>query len=168
VDIIPKGPVLIVQIGGFLLVLLVFKLFLFKPILGILDARRREIESEYERAEADRKAAEDLKAQYDQHLASVQDEMRAKITDAVKQGQAMRDEIIADSRAKADSMVAKAEEEIRREKDKALVELRTTVADLAVNAAGKLIDENLNSAKHRDLVSKYIDQLDEVSKEARN
>jgi F-type H+-transporting ATPase subunit b len=162
VSIIPDMKVVLVQMAGFALVLVVFKLFLFKPILGILDARRREIDDEYERAEADRKAAEESKAQYEAHLASVQEEIRSKITEAMKQGQAMRDEIIADSRTKAEAMVQKAEDEIRREKDKALVELRTTVADLAINAAGKLIDETLDSAKHRQLVAKYIDSLDEV------
>lgn len=163
-SIIPDMKVVLVQMAGFVLVLLVFKLFLFKPIMGVLDARRREIESQYESAEADRKSAEEARAQYEQHLASVQEDIRSKITEAMKQGQAMRDEIIADSRAKADAMVQKAEDEIRREKDKALVELKSTVADLAVSAAGKLIDEKLDPAKHRELVSKYIDELDEVAR----
>ena len=163
-SIIPDIKVVLVQMAGFILVLVVFKLFLFKPILGILDARRREIQSQYENAEADRKAAEELKASYDQHLAGAQEEIRSKITEAVKQGQDMREDILADSRAKADAMVAKAQDEIRREKDKALAELKTTVADMAVKAAGKLIHEKLDPAKHRDLVSRYIEDLDEVSK----
>lgn len=163
-SIIPDLRVVLVQTLGFILVLAVFKLFLFKPILGILDARRREIENQYENAEADRKSAEEMKTQYEQHLTSVQEEIRAKMVEAMKEGQTMRDEILADSRTKADGMVQKAQEEIRREKEKALVELKGTVADLAVNAAGKLIQENLNTPKQRELVSKYIDELDEVSK----
>ncbi len=161
-NIIPDPRTLVVQLGGFILVLLVFKFFLFKPILDLLDARRNEIENQYEDAEAKRRTAEELKSEYQQHLASIEDEMRAKIAEAVKQGQTMREEIMADSRAQADRILAKAQDEILREKESAMAELRTTVADLAVDAAGKLIAEDLNDKKHRELVGRFIDGLDEV------
>ncbi len=163
-NIIPDPRTLVVQLGGFILVLLVFKFFLFKPILDLLDARRNEIESQYEDAEAKRKTAEELKTEYEKHLAGIEDEMRARIAEAVKQGQTTREEIIADSRAQADRILAKAQEEIVREKESAMAELRATVADLAVDAAGKLIAEDLNDKKHRELVGRFIDGLDEVRK----
>jgi len=161
VDILNIDPrVLIVQIGGFVLLLIVFKLFLFKPIAGILEARQNEVEGRYQDAEAQRDAADKLRAEYQQHLASIDEEMRAKITEALKEGQAMRDEIIADSHAKSDAILTKAQEEIQREKEKALAELKSTVAGLAVDAAGKLIQEKLDDAKHRQLVARFIDDLD--------
>jgi F-type H+-transporting ATPase subunit b len=161
VDILNMNPkVLLVQLGGFALLLIVFKAFLFKPILGILDARRNEIDGRFADAEAQRKAADELRSEYQKHLADVEEEMRAKIAEALKQGQAMRDEIIADSHAKADSILTKAQEEITREKEKALTELKSKVADLTVQAAGKLIDKELDDAGHRQLVSRFIDDLD--------
>jgi F-type H+-transporting ATPase subunit b len=160
VDILNIDPkVLIVQIGGFVLLLVVFKLFLFKPIAGILEARRNEVESRYQDAEAQRDAAEELRAEYQQHLANIEEEMRAKITEALKEGQAMRDEIISDSHAKAEDILTRAQDEIQREKEKALAELKSTVAGLAVDAAGKLIHEKLDDAKHRQLVAAFIDDL---------
>ena len=163
-SIIPDWRVLIVQAGGFLLLLVVFKLFLFKPIMSVLDARRGEIEGGYKDAEAHRQEAEELRAQYEQRLASVEEEIRGKITEAIKDGQRMREEILADSRAKADGILTKAQEEIHREQEKAMVQLKTTVADLAISAAGKLIEEKLDPAKHRQLVTRFIDNLDEVAK----
>ena len=163
-NIIPDWRVLLVQAGGFLLVLLIFKLFLFKPIFDMLDARRKDIGNQYSDAEASRQLAEDLKAQYEQHLASVEDEMRVKITEAIKEGQAMREEIIADSRTQADRILVKAQEEITREKDIAVAELKNNVATLAVEAAGKLIEEKLDPEKHRQLIGKFVDELGEVSK----
>ena len=163
-QIIPDPRVLLVQAVGFLLVLAVFKVYLFKPIMSILDARRGEIDDQYSDAEATRKTAEELRANYEQHLAAVDEEMRAKIAEALKEGQAMRDEIIADSRAKADSILTKAQDEIQREKEKALVELKTTVVDFTVNAAGKLIEANLDTDKNRKLVREFIGSLEEVAK----
>lgn len=161
-NIDPK--VLIVQIGGFVLLLIVFKLFLFKPVLGMLDARRSEIEGRYSDAEAVQKTAEEIRSEYERHLAGVHDEIRSKITEAVKEGQAMREEIIADSRTKADDILTKAQEEIGRERDRAIAELKTTVVNLTVDAAGKLIEEKLDVDKHHELIGKFIDGLDGVAK----
>ena len=161
-QIIPDPKVLIVQALGFLLVVGVFKFFLFQPILGILEARRKEIASEYDAAEANRTTAEELKAQYERHLATIAEETRAKIAEAVKDGQTMREEILADSRTQAERILTRAQEEIARESEKALVELKTTVTNLTIDAAGKLIGESLNDDKHRQLVDGFINDLGEV------
>lgn len=163
-SIIPDLRVVAIQVAGFILILAVFKLFLFKPILGILDARRRELESQYESVEAARRAAEEMKSQYEQHLAGVQDEIRSKITEAMKEGQAIRQEILEESRANADAILQKAQHEIRREKDKAFAQLKEAVANIAVEAAGRLIEERMDDQKHIELVRKYIDRLDEVAR----
>jgi len=161
-NIDPK--VLFLQTMAFIALVIVFRVFLFKPVMDVLDARRAEVDSGYKNAEDRLRDAQELKAEYQRHMAEVEEETRAKITEALKQGQSMRDEIISDSRAKADEILGKAQEEIRREKESALTELRTKVADLAVGAAGKIIDERLDEAKHRDLVSRFIDDLGSLPK----
>ncbi len=161
---LPDLRVIIVQGLGFLLILAVFKFFLFKPIADILDARRREIEERFTDAEAQRAQAAEMKAEYEQHLARIEEEMRAKITQAVKEGQAMREEILAESRERADVILTKAQEEIAREREIAMAELRNAVAGLAIKAAGRIIEEKLDENKHRELVNKFIDNLDEVHK----
>ncbi len=60
-------------------------------------------------------------------------------------------------------MVEQAKEEIRREKEAALVQLRGEVADLAIMAAGKILDANLDTAKQRQLVDAAITDLNKRS-----
>ena len=132
--------------------------------MGIIDARRDEVENTYSAAEEDRRKAAELKAEYDKHLADVEAEMRAKITEAAKEGQAIREEIVAEARHKAERALARADEEIGREKDKAVLEIKTRVADLAVGAAAKLIEERMDEPKHSELVGKFIDDLDGAAK----
>lgn len=163
-EIIPDPKVLLVQAFGFLLVLVVLAKFLFKPIMDILDARRSEIENHYASAEAQRSMADELKADYEKRLSAIDEEMRAKITEAIKQGQAMRDEIITEGHARADQILTRAQQEITREKDFALAELKSKIADFTVTAAGKLIEEDLNDPKHRKLVNEFINELDEVAR----
>lgn len=147
-----------------MLVVLVFRRYLWGPIQDIIDARRNEVEGTYSAAEEDRKKAAELKAEYEKHMAEVEAEMRAKITEAAKEGQALREDILAEARQKAEQVMARADEEIGREKDKAVLEIKTRVADLAVGAAGKLIEERMDDEKHRQLVGQFIDQLDGAAK----
>lgn len=163
-EIFPELKVVLTQTLGFALVVVVFWRFLWGPIQGIIDARRDEVEGTYSAAEEDRKAAAELKADYEKHLAQVDAEMRAKITEAAKEGQALREEIVAESRKQAEQILVRAQDEIGREKDKAVLEIKTRVADLTVNAAGKLIEERLDDPKHRQLVEKFIDDLEGAAK----
>lgn len=163
-EIFPQWQAVLTQALGFALVVIVFWRFLWGPIQGIIESRRQEVEGTYSAAEEDRKAAAELKADYDRRLAEIEAEMRAKITEAAKEGQTLREEIVADSRKQAEQVLARAQDEIGREKDKAVLEIKTRVADLAVTAAGKLIEESLDDPKHRQLVDKFIDDLEGAPK----
>lgn len=163
-ELIPPWQTLVTQAVGFTLVVLVFWKYLWGPIQSIIDGRRDEVESTYSAAEEDRRKAAELKAEYEKHMAEVEAVMRAKITEAAKEGQTLREEIVAEARQKAEQVLARADEEIGREKDKAVLEIKTRVADLAVGAAGKLIEERMDDDKHRQLVGKFIDDLDGAAK----
>lgn len=158
-EIIPDWRVLVVQAGGFLLVLVVLKLFLFRPITELLDRRRAEVDGRYADAEGRQAAAEQLRSEYEGRLAGAEEEMRQRIAEAVKEAQAIREEIIADTRSQADRILSKAREQVDRETEHAMVELRSAVAALAVEAAGKLIEERMDPDKHREMIGRFIDQI---------
>jgi F-type H+-transporting ATPase subunit b len=161
---LPEWKVIVLQAGGFVVVLLILWKFLFKAAGDVFASRQRDVETYYSAAEDDRKAAAELKAEYEKHLVNIDAEMRAKITEAAKEGQTLREEIVAEAREKSEQVLARAEEQIGREKDKAILEIKTRVADLAVGAASKLIEERLDDEKHRQLVDRYIDDLEGVTK----
>lgn len=163
-DIFPQWQAVLTQGMGFTVVVLILWKFLWGPILGILDARGEQVENTFSAAEKDRQAAADLKSDYEKRLADIEAEMRDKITQATKDGMRMREEIIAESRSQAERVLERAQEEIGREKDKAIIQIKSHVADLAIGAAYKLIEERLDDDKHRQLVDKFIDELEGAAK----
>ncbi len=163
-DIFPQWQTLLTQILGFTLVVLVFWKFLWGPVLGIIDARGEEVENSYSAAEKDRNDAAGLKADYEKRLAGIEAEAREKITSAAKEGMQLREEIIAEARGRAEQTLERAQEEIEREKDKAVFEIKEQVAELAIGAAQKLIDERLDDDKHKQLVDRFIDEIEGVAK----
>ncbi len=164
-DILNIDPKLLaIQTGGFILLLIVLKLFLFKPILGILDARKKEVADTYDAAEEAKRVAEQARLDYEKRLADVAEEIRAIKAAEIKEAQRIKDEIVTESREQADQILEKARQDIGREKDSAMLELRKATVELAIGAAGKLIKANLDEPTQRQLVSQAIDDLEQVNR----
>jgi F-type H+-transporting ATPase subunit b len=156
--------ILLIQIVAFVLLALVFWKFLFGSVISLLDSRRKEISDQYEDAENKSVEAEKLKDDYLLKLTNVEEEIRNKLAEAVKDGQKMREEIITESRTQSDNILTKAREEIEREKNAAIVELKNTVVSLTLAAAGKIIEEKLDDKKHHEMISKFIDEFDGIKR----
>lgn len=151
------------QITGFILLWVVLARFLFRPVMALLDARDQEIKSIYENAQNEHTRAEELRVEYEQRISAIESEARSRIQAAIKEGESMKDEIIADARRRSDDILRKGQQDLVRERDKALAELREEIVEIAITAASKIVAESLDDAKHRKLVSDFINKL-EVSK----
>jgi len=147
------------QVVGFLLLVGVMKKYLFGPIGGILEARQNDVQSTMDQIQRDRQAMEASRQEYETRLAAIEAEARDRIQNAIKEAQGMKDEIVGSARTEADRLVSHARDEIGREKQQALTELRTHVADLAVNAAGKILRRSVDDRTNRELVSDFINQV---------
>ncbi len=158
-DIDPK--VLILQIGGFILLLFIFKRFLFGPIGQLLEDRKSEIADTYATANRERDTMEGLRRDYESRLAGIELEARERIQAAVKESQAIRDEIVAEARAKAEAVIQRGEEELARSREKTLVSLRQDVADLVIGTSSKLLEESMDDAAHRKLIDQFISSIEE-------
>ena len=150
---------LLLQIVGFILLVLVLKKYLFGPINGVLEARQNDIQGTLDQIHQDRQAMETSRREYEARLATIEAEARDRIQAAIKEAQEMKDEIVGSARGEAERLVSHAREEIVREKQQALVELRTQVADLAVNAAGKILHRSVDDRAHRELINDFIGQV---------
>jgi F-type H+-transporting ATPase subunit b len=150
---------LLLQIVSFLLLIWLMRRFLFGPIGGILEARQNEVRSTLDQVYRDREAMETSRREYEARLAGIEAEARDRIQAAIKDAQGMKEEIIGAAHTEADRLVTHAREEVVREKQRAMVELRTQVADLAVEAAGKILRRSVDDRAHRELVTDFINQV---------
>jgi len=147
------------QIIGFVLLWMLLKKFLFGPVMGLVQSRENEIKATYDKADAERSAAEQLKAQLDARLAAIEAEARTKIQAAIKEAQTAKDDMLAEARARVEDTLRRGQEDLAREREKILAEIREQTVDLSIAAAGKIIGESLDQARHRRLVNDFIDQI---------
>jgi F-type H+-transporting ATPase subunit b len=141
---------------NFVVFLVIMYTFAFKPVSQMLETRRERIEqglADAEQAKKDRESAEQERLAT---LAEARRESNEILARAQKIAQETRDSDIAATRAELDRMRTRAAEEIEAEKARALAELRSEVADLALAAAGKVLGESMTDARQRKLVEEFI------------
>lgn len=151
--------VLASAITGFLLLWAFLARYLFRPILGLIEAREQDIKSAYENADRAKAEAQAMKEELEQRIAEIDAEARAKIQAAINEAQNTKDQILAEARAKYDEIIRKGQEDLAREKDKTLTQLREEIVNLAIGAAEKLIGDSLNESKHRAMINEIIDGI---------
>ena len=147
------------QVTGFILLWILLAKYLFKPVMALLKAREAELKAAYDKAAEERGQAERIRAEVEARLAEIQAEDRARIQAAVAEAQSVKDEMIAEARARAEETLRRGEEDLARERQKILAEMRAQTVDISLAAAGKIIGESLDEDRHRRLVNDFIDKL---------
>jgi F-type H+-transporting ATPase subunit b len=152
-------PKLAFQIANFLLLLYLLNRFLFKRVFALLDERQQRISKGLEHAESAARERELARAEREAAVEEARKEASAMIARATKIAEDSRAEILADAKAEAEKVTARALEEIAAEKEKAMAELRAHVADLALEAAGRLVRAEMTGATQRRLVEDFLAEV---------
>jgi len=147
---------LLTQIVGFLILMAVLWKFALGRVFSILDERRDNIKATYDQLEADRARMEETRRQYEQRLANIEAEAREKIQAAVQEAQGLRDNLVADARQQAETIVSQGRNDSERERQAAFLEMRGQIVAIAMAAAGKVVGENLNDARQTKMVDDFI------------
>lgn len=150
---------IILQVIGFLVVLLVLWKFVFGRVGGLLEDRQQEITMRMAKLEADQHELDQLNSQTRQRLSEIETEGQAKIQAAIDEGNAERQRILDQARQEAGAELERARAAIQREKEEAILELRGTVAEIAIDAAGKIINQTLDAEKHQHIIDESISRL---------
>ncbi|HET9417202.1 MAG TPA: F0F1 ATP synthase subunit B [Candidatus Limnocylindria bacterium] len=158
---------LVFQVINFLLLLYLLNRFLFKPLLARMDERSAKIEKGLEDAESAARDRELARAEREAAVSEARKEAAEMLARANKIAEDTRNEILGDARTEAEKVTQRAREEINAEKEKAMAELRSQVADLALEAAAKLVRSDMNATTQRRLVEEFLAEVPSEKRTAR-
>jgi len=152
---------IISQALSFLILLWVLKRFAWRPLLGILDARRKHIAEEIQKAAHQKTELAQLQQEYTQRLAKIEEEARLKIQQAILEGKRIGMEVQEQARAQAQAILTKSKETVELELAKAKVTLRDQVAAMTVEAVEKILQQKLDAKTDHHLVESVLAELEE-------
>ena len=147
---------LIFALVNFLILTGVLTKFLYKPFLNMLDARKQTIQDAFDNAEAVNKRADEKMNNYNKRIAGVEDEAREIIKEAKIKADRQAADIVADAQKQASSIIAQAQTEIQREREMAMEEAKDQIADIAVLAAGRILEKELDAAGQAEIIDNIL------------
>jgi F-type H+-transporting ATPase subunit b len=147
---------LLVQIGSFIILILVLAAWAYKPILGLLDKRREAIAKGLE----DARVAGEARSNAESEAATIIAEAQAKAAHIITEATGRAETAVLEVKAEADNQIMKERElalaDACQERDRILGEVRGQVAALAIAAAQKLIGETLDEKRQRTLINEFF------------
>ncbi len=133
--------------------------FVFPTIVKMTADREQAIKKQLEEAKAMHAEAEKVLGEHRELLAGARGEAQAIVAEARQAAERERTTAIEKTRAEQDELLARAKHEIGAERDKIRAELRREVVDLAVAAAAKVIEKELDAAGDRQIVEGYLAEI---------
>jgi F-type H+-transporting ATPase subunit b len=146
----------------FVVLLFVLTRFAFGPLTKAVQARERSLQEAIDGAKRDREEAAKLLADHQAKIEASRGEAQKLIADGRAVAEKMRADMLEQTRKEQQDVLERARREIDNEKTKAIAEMRREAVDLALAGASKVIEQNLESAKNRQLVESYLSSLGTV------
>jgi len=147
---------LLLQIFNFLILFVVLRTWVYKPILGLLDRRRQNIAQGLE----DARVAAEARASAEKEAAKIVADAQAEASKVVREANERAQDVAKEVKSEAEAEAAKAHEsalaEAETERNRILGELRGQVAALSIAATQKLVGEALDEKRQRDLLDEFF------------
>jgi F-type H+-transporting ATPase subunit b len=156
----PSGGLMVWTLVIFASLLFILGKFAYPKILAAVQSREKALEDAIAAAKKDREEAAALLAEHQKAIAATRDEAQKIITDARAAGEKVRADVIEQAHREQQTMLERARAEINSEKEKALAELRRQTVELAVRAASKVIERNLDVEANRAVVESFLASIE--------
>ena len=139
----------------------VLKKFLFKPVMKMIRDRQEEIDGMYASADKTCSDAEAMADEYRQKLSAATETSERMVKEAVERGQRREEEIIRQAHEEASAIRQKASADIAQEKKKAINDAKDEISEMAMAIAEKVVGRSLNEVDQASLVDHFIKELGE-------
>ena len=144
----------------FVLVLGILYKAAFPHILGAVEAREARIRQLIEETAADRESARIALEEQTRQLEETRAEVQEIVAEGRTAGERVREEMLAEGRRQAEEITARARRDARQELENAIEELRVEAVDIAIAAASKLIERNLDQDDNRRVVQNFLSEVE--------
>lgn len=147
---------LLVQIFNFLIVFIVLRAWVYRPILAMLDKRRTAIAQGLEDARIAAEARANAEEEARAILAKAQAEAAEKVREATDRAEVASREVLAQAEADAAKAREAALTDAAVDRDRILADMRGQVAALAMAAAQKLVGDSLDEKRQHSLINDFF------------
>ena len=152
---------ILISLCNLVILFLILKKFLFKPVQKVTQTRRAELDDIYSEAKAAQTRADMNEKEWSEKLAAAREESDAIIKNANERAARRGEEIVSDAREKADGIVREAQTQADLEHKKAQAQIKKEIADGSSAISETVLGREISEADHRDLIERAIAEMGE-------
>ena len=153
---------ILISLINLVLLFLIVKRFLYKPVKKVLAQRQSEIDKQYEDAELAQKAADESREQWQEKLSGAKAEADAIVQKATDNAKYRGEKLIAEAEEKAESIIRIAKTEAELEKKKATDDIKREIVEVSGALTEKMLEREINNEDHRTLIESFIEKVGEI------
>lgn len=153
-------PTVLISIINLLILFLILKNFLFKPVQKVLLVREEEVGNMYSKAEEELSAGEQMSTYYKEKLNGIEEERRELIAVAVEEADKQCEKMYINAQEDIVRLKKESDREIALNKEIAYKEAKEEIADISVAIAEHILQREIDIDKHTDIVEKFVNSLE--------
>lgn len=147
---------LVWNIVNLIVLYLLLKHFLIKPVMGVMNKRQVMIEQSISNARNSEGQATEIKKQYEEKLAASSEEGAKLIEEARIQARAQYDRILKDAEENAGRVIGEAQKKAEADQEKAMREAKAQIAGLVIAAAAKVVNQEAGAKANQALYDSFL------------
>lgn len=152
-------PNLIAQVVLFAIVYWVLKRYAFRPVIAMLEERRRRIEEGQLNAEKIKKQLAEAQAKYEEILAKANAEAQRLIEEVRASGDRLAEQKRQEAIAAAEQITLKAQEAMALERERIMAELKQELGRLVVDTTVRVTGKVLTPQDHQRINEETARQI---------
>lgn len=150
---------LLVQIAVFLTLVWILKRWLWGPLLGVMDERKKQIADGIAAGNRGKRELEEATENAEQALADARNQAQEILANAQRQYNENVERSRAEAREEGERIVAAAREEVDQLVVHAKEDLRREVGELAVSGAERILKREVDAKAHNDIIDDLVGQI---------
>lgn len=137
----------------------IMKKYFFVKIRDFMQKRQDEVAGSIERANQVNTQADMLKKTYEEQIETLEEQGKEILKAAKQKAEAQARQIIQTAENQASQILKHTEAELEQQRRKAVEEAREQIAEIAMTAAEKILEKQINHQEHQVIINNVIDEI---------
>lgn len=152
---------IVISLLNLVILFLIVKKFLFKPVKNVIEKRQQEIDDRYAEAEKAEVVANENRAVWEEKLKNADEQADSILQEATDNAKKRTDKIVAEAKERAEGIIRTAQSEAELERKKAAEGIKKEIVSVSGALTEKMLEREINSEDHRALIDSFIEKIGE-------
>ncbi len=154
-----NGQIFAAQLINFTIVMVVLWLFVYKPIIKLLEERSEKIEKSVKQADEIEARVTEIEKEREAVIVEARRESQTIMEKAKKDSEIRGVEMIDSAKREVERVIVKGKKQLSDEKGVMLKELKKEIVDIAMKAAARIVNDEIDEKKSKSLAEEVVRKM---------